>query len=191
MMTFFELGQLREGRRRAVARISIPAVRAVPLRVPRRIGEAQDEFIFHQDCHLQLPARHDPVNFHVVEAPRIGFGLIYQQQRALHPQRVIELPETALAPQMQGARYCQVENRPELCVPAPLHDYFHLPQRIVQPILQPPQTRYRQLAVESLFRPRKLQTIDDSLCEHKRRMIVFLRCSVKEDNVKMFDLAET
>jgi hypothetical protein len=101
------------------------------------------------------------------------------------------MPQAALALQMQHAAYFQAQGRPVPdIVPAP-HDKFDHTLRVVEIFPQARQAGYRQTAAQGLFGPRKLQTVDDSLCRHKGRMIVCRRGAVKEKFAKTSTPADT
>ena len=85
---------------------------------------------------------------------------------------------------MERAADLKSQNRPPLAFLATLDDEIDAASRIGQTVLKARQTRDRQTASQFLFCPGKFQTIYDSLCRHKGRMIVFLGHAVKEKGRK-------
>jgi len=179
MLQFHELGK-----RRARVGDPLTGIRLVParvLRMARRERQAEKYFVLDQRRHIQFLARLDAVG-------RVGIFRIFahvlarahQQQRAGKLERIIERPKTALALQAKIPADIDLEHQPALRVPSACHHVLHFAIASMQAVVQPRKHGDRNAASQLPCRAGELQTIDDSLCRHKARMIVFLRHAVKE-----------
>ena len=146
--------------------------------MPRRDRYRQQHFVLDQRPGTGMGIRRNTVE--IVDLRSFATRAARQhQQVGLDRQRIRQTTQTTLAPEIDFTFNLEVEPGAQLCVTATGKRESQISTGIEQAVCKPRQLRYLHFAVQLPAATRKFQTIYDSLCRHRPRMIVFLRFSVK------------
>lgn len=143
--------------------------------------QAEKNLVLDQGYHIQFPGCLDAVGrLRVFRVFAHVLARAHQQQRAGQLERITERAETALTLQAKIPADIDLKHQSALPVSPPHYYVVHFAGAVRQAVVEPGECRNRNAAPQLLCRAGELQTIDDSLCRHKARMIVFSRHAVKE-----------